>query len=285
MPPPEEMRDPYEVLRSVARQLGETVAAALPWSGGKEAVDAVCRELFEAGKGAAFGSANEPGWAQLLESRGWRAPFAKNLSTFKRDVLAGGGWIDPIYFHREWDRVFRSPERKFAFSSLYLARSFEALPEPGQPPHADRRCLPDCTPQKAKHDQRFPFELHVYPLPNLFAVASANLPWLNDIAGAYMFEKWRTWVEINPEAAAEHGIADGDLVQVRTPRGRLTLPARIYRGIMPEVLVIPFGFGHRTGGRWCQGIGENPAEIVEARIDPLSGTALWSPTPASIEKV
>lgn len=284
LPPRPGMRDSYDVIRAIAQRLGGTVAAALPWTNGKEVVDAACRELFEAGKGAPFGSANEDGWAQLLESRGWRAPFAADYEAFRRDLLAGGGWTDPIYFHREWDRVFRSPSRKFAFSSDFLKRSFEAIPEPGDTVQMDRRCLPDCRVEEREHDATYPLSLYVYQLPTLSGISSANLPWLNDIAGAYMFEKWRTWVEVHPETAERYGIVEGRHALVQTPRGKLRLVARISAGVMTDVIAIPFGFGHKAGGRWSKGIGENPAELVDVRTDPLTGTALWNATRASIRK-
>lgn len=281
------MKDPYDALLAVSRKLGGSVAKALPWASAREAVDAVCHELFEGGKGAAFGPENEESWAQLLERRGWRAPFAAKYEDFKRDVLAGGGWTDPIYFHQEWDRVFRSPSRRFAFSSPYLARSFEIFPDSGDASAEggeDRRCLPDCGSAPHEPSEGHPLDLYVYTLPNLVSVASPNLPWLNDIAGAYMFEKWRTWVEIHPETAERLGVSDGQLVIVETVRGKLTLPARHYKGLMPEVIAIPYGFGRQTGGRWCEGIGHNPAVLIDSQIDPLSGKVLWHSTRASIQK-
>lgn len=277
--------DPYGIVRALATRLGTSVAAALPWAQSEDVVNAACKEMFDSGKGAAFGPANEQSWAQLLESRGWRAPFATNFATFKRDMLAGGGWTDPIYFHKEWDRIFRWPARKFAFSSAYLARSFEAMPDPDDDSGTDgRRCLPNCRTEQPAHDADYPLELYVYALPNLVSVSSPNLPWLNDVAGAYMFEKWRTWVEINPEKAEHLGIREGDSVEVRTARGSLTLRARLYAGVMPEVIAIPFGFGHKTGGRWCEGIGENPNQLLEPHRDPLTGTALWTSTRVRIRK-
>lgn len=282
---PAGMRDPYQVLREIAGQVGESVAAALPWSDAEDAIDALCRELFAAGNGAAFGPAHEESWAQLLESRGWRAPFAADYDGFKRSVLAGGGWTDPIYFHRQWDRVFRSPSGKFAFSSAYLSRSYDALPEPSEGPNGERRCLPYCRTDPHVRDKNFPLDLYVYPLPNLVGVASPNLPWLNAIAGAYMFEKWHTWVEIHPETAEHFGIVKGDHLEVKTLRGKLTLPVKLYAGLMRETIAIPFGLGHKSGGRWCKGIGENPADLVDARTDPLTGASLWSSTRAAIRKV
>ena len=285
MDPPPGSRAPYDIVRALAGRLGEAVARALPWATSQEVVRAACRELFDASKGAAFGPANEESWAQLLESRGWRAPFANSFKEFERDVLDGGGWTDPIYFHREWDRVFRSPSGKFAFSSAYLDRSFEALPEAAEGFNRDRRCLPDCQAESHALDKTYPLDLYVYSLPNLVGVSSPNLPWLNDISGAYMFEKWRTWVEIHPRTAERFKVTSHDQVELRTPRGRLVLPVKIFSGLMPDVVAVPFGFGHKSGGRWCKGIGENPAEIVTARLDPLSGKFLWTATRATIRKI
>jgi len=284
LPPRPEMRDPYEIVRDLSKRLGSPIDEALPWTDGKTAVDAVCRELFKTGKGAAFGPANEESWAQLLERRGWRAPFAKGYDAFKRDVLAGGGWTDPIYFHHEWDRVFRNPKRRFAFRSALLEGTFASMPDSNGLSDAARRCLPDCRIEPRKPSADYPLDLYVYALPNLVGVSSPNLPWLNDIAGAYMFEKWRTWVELHPETAHALGLHDGDWVEVRTVRGRLRLPVKIYAGLLPETIAIPFGFGHQSGGRWCKDIGENPSVLVDSRTDPLTGTALWNKTRASIKK-
>jgi molybdopterin-containing oxidoreductase family iron-sulfur binding subunit len=99
-----------------------------------------------------------------------------------------------------------------------------------------------------------------------------------------MSEKWRTWVEIHPETAERLRLAAGDQVEVETPRGRLILPVKIYGGLMPGVIAIPFGLGHRSGGRWCKGIGENPGELVDGRLDPLTGRSLWTATRASVRK-
>ncbi len=285
MDPPKRGRDAYSVVRALANRLGGKVGGALPWADAESAVEAVLRELFDRGEGATFGPANEESWAQLLETRGWRAPFSSDFAEFKRDVIAGGGWTDPIYFHGKWDRVLQRPLRRFAFSSAYLASSFEAIPAAGDPDEVSARLLPQCRAEPRTSDETYPLELYVYELPNLVGCSSPNLPWLNDIAGAYMFEKWRTWVEIHPETAERFGVTAHDHVEVRTPRGRLTLPVRLYTGVMHDVVAIPFGFGRKSGGRWCRGIGENPADLVDARTDPLTGTALWTSTRATLRKM
>jgi len=50
------------------------------------------------------------------------------------------------------------------------------------------------------------------------------------------------WVEIHPEDAAGLGISEGDRVQVSSPRGDITAPARI-SGIRPGIVFVPFHYG------------------------------------------
>jgi assimilatory nitrate reductase catalytic subunit len=54
------------------------------------------------------------------------------------------------------------------------------------------------------------------------------------------------WVEIHPQAASPLGIADGDTVRVRTPRGAMELRALVTPTIRPDTLFIPFHYGHRA---------------------------------------
>ena len=63
------------------------------------------------------------------------------------------------------------------------------------------------------------------------------------------------------------------------------LPVKVYSGLVPDVIAVPFGLGHKTGGRWCEGVGENPADLVDSRMDPLAGRSLWTSTRATIRKV
>ncbi|HEU5015366.1 MAG TPA: molybdopterin oxidoreductase family protein [Roseiflexaceae bacterium] len=52
------------------------------------------------------------------------------------------------------------------------------------------------------------------------------------------------WVEIHPLAAERLGIAQGQRVRVRTPRGEMELKALVAPTIRPDTLFIPFHYGH-----------------------------------------
>jgi assimilatory nitrate reductase catalytic subunit len=53
------------------------------------------------------------------------------------------------------------------------------------------------------------------------------------------------WVEIHPTAAARLGVANEEIVRVRTPRGAMELKALVTPTIRPDTLFIPFHYGHR----------------------------------------
>lgn len=52
-------------------------------------------------------------------------------------------------------------------------------------------------------------------------------------------------VEIHPELAAKHGIANGDLVTVTSRRTSVTLPAMVVRTIRPDTVFIPYHWPER----------------------------------------
>src|SRR3989338_6188796 len=79
---------------------------------------------------------------------------------------------------------------------------------------------------------------------------TANQPWLSDVAGPHLFERWHTWLEINPETAKKFKISEGEEVLVTSRRGKIKATARIYEGIVPDIVALPIGLGHTVGGQF-----------------------------------
>jgi anaerobic selenocysteine-containing dehydrogenase len=271
---PSGARGSGELALELARKLGAPLASALPFQDTRAVVRAVCDTLYASGRGGALGPAETVGWTQLLEHGGWRSPPTASADEFYRDALASGGWFDPIYYHREWARVFRAPPRRFAFHSMVI----EERAKP-RTPEDYLRCLPHYEPLPGPvPDETFPLRLYVYPLAILAGLTDANVPWLIGACGAYMGQRWKTWVEVNPVTAKQHGIADGDTVIVTSRRGSIRATAKLFEGIIPDVVAMPWGLGHEGGGRWAAGVGQNPSELVEIREDPLTATPYWNAT-------
>lgn len=136
----------------------------------------------------------------------------------------------------------RSSAERFGWNASSLA-----LPEP---------------PSFAGEEKFFPLQLQVYPSPALYDGRGAPLPWLQQLPDPMTTVVWGSWVEINPATAASLGIAQGDPVTVSSPHGSLRLPAVIYPGIRPDLVAIPLGQGQQGAGRYAQGRGVNPLDLL-----------------------
>ena len=120
----------------------------------------------------------------------------------------------------------------------------------------DPSFLPHWEESKRGSDEKtYPLHLHIFRTMALTGSRNANQPWLQSIVGEYLLERWETWVEINPETAHRLGISDGDWVWVESPKGKIKVKAKLYKGAMPDVVSIPLGEGHQSGGRWATGLG------------------------------
>ena len=81
----------------------------------------------------------------------------------------------------------------------------------------------------------------------------------------------RPYVELHPELARRHGIGDGDLVRLSTPRGTVELDARIDPGIRPDTVFVPF--------HWA---GVNA--LTSDALDPTSRMPEFKTCPVAVEK-
>ena len=72
-------------------------------------------------------------------------------------------------------------------------------------------------------------------IPTFFHSADRMNPWLREI-------RPNPIVEIHPETAVRHGIAEGDWVFIESPRGRVKQRAKLNNGIDPKVIVAEPGW-------------------------------------------
>ncbi|MFQ6032880.1 MAG: molybdopterin-dependent oxidoreductase, partial [Candidatus Zixiibacteriota bacterium] len=252
-----------DIILEIAKRLDPEVGAAFPWKNSVEAIKYRLKGVLQSARGDVFGQDYETAWTRLLENIGWRFVGYRSFEEFWEEVLKKGGWWDPIYYHEEWNRVFTTPSGKFEFFSQRMA---EALKNIGKSKESsrisagdDKRFLPHYEPGWGnKEDQDFPLFLNIYPLLVFSWGKDSNQPWLKDISGFKIQETWDCWVEINPETAHKLDISEGEWVWVESAQGRLKLKAKLFAGTMPEVVNIPYGFGHKAGGRWSADEGGRP---------------------------
>ena len=257
-----------DVLLGLAKTLGGDVRKALPWNDFKDVLLYGIKGVFDARRGDTFGLPFDQAWTRLLQRGGWWAPSYKTFEDFWKLLQEKGGWWDPLYDFQQWDRVFRTPSKKFEFFSQGL----QGHPALSRVESKDSSYLPHWEEVENRTDQKlYPLHLHLFRTMALTGSRNANQPWLQAISGGATYERWETWAEVSPETAEQLGISDRDLIWVESPHGKIKVRARVYRGAMPEVISIPFGSGHASGGRWATGLGENPYRLLPDTLDPLTG--------------
>jgi anaerobic selenocysteine-containing dehydrogenase len=133
-------------------------------------------------------------------------------------------------------------------------------------------------PEFAGSGDTYPFVLHPYLSTAMHDGRGANLPWMQELPDPNTSVVWGSWVEINPAAAGQLGLQEGDLVAVESPNGRITVPVFFYPGIRPDVIAIPIGQGHREFGRYATNRGVNPLRILAPQMDSQTGSLAWGAT-------
>ncbi|MBT8136278.1 MAG: hypothetical protein KJO54_04595, partial [Gammaproteobacteria bacterium] len=129
----------------------------------------------------------------------------------------------------------------------------------------------------------YEFILHPYLTVGFHDGRGANLPWQQELPDPLTSVVYGSWVELNPATAERLGLREGDVVEVTSPAGTVRAPVYVYPAIMPEVVAMPIGQGHRTFGRYASNRGANPLAIVDVATDRDSGALAWGATMVSLE--
>ncbi|MCU0627598.1 MAG: molybdopterin-dependent oxidoreductase, partial [Gemmatimonadaceae bacterium] len=142
--------------------------------------------------------------------------------------------------------------------------------------------------------------LVISPSPLLGTGAGANKPWLLELADPVTKLAYQSWVELHPMTARKLGARNGQLIEVKTAAGSLTVPAYVWLGIRPDTIAMSLGFGHRSMsgttydpdtdkkipyysgyGRYAQDVGVNAATLVGA-IEDGAGAPAYTVAKATV---
>jgi len=130
----------------------------------------------------------------------------------------------------------------------------------------------------------YPFVLQPMMTQGFVDGRGANLPWQQELPDPLTSVVFSTWVELNPTTAAELDLEEGDVVEVSSSAGTLAAPVFIYQAIRPDVVAIPIGQGHTRFGRFAEGRGTNPLDLVATVTDESSGALATAATRVTIRK-
>jgi anaerobic selenocysteine-containing dehydrogenase len=265
-------RSTGDVLIQIAKAVGGPLSAAFPWADYEEAVRATLDGVADAAS-----MSSEALWKKLLED---------------------GVWSGPPYQYGNAERTYRTPSGKFEFVSSLMRERLAAVAAAdaigvdelaaalGIEARGDMVFMPHYeSPIAAPGSEAYPLYLNSYKTMTHAEGRGANQPWLQESYGVQLSEFWGPWAEINPEIAHELGIHDGEMIWLESATGRLAVKARLFEGATPDVVNMPFEYGHTAGGRWAENRGVNPNDINCVAYDPLCGAISHSATKVKIHKV
>ncbi|HZS02354.1 MAG TPA: molybdopterin-dependent oxidoreductase [Chloroflexota bacterium] len=138
--------------------------------------------------------------------------------------------------------------------------------------------------QFAGADGEYPYHLVVFPHNTLGDGEGAHLPWLQATPDPTTTVTWQTWVEVNPRLAERLGLAEGDVVAIESPNGRVEVPVYVHPAAPPDVLALPLGQGHTAYGRWARGRGVNPLDLLAPLADEATGALAYGATRVRLTK-
>ncbi len=257
------VRNTGDVLISLAKEIGGSVAKSFPWENMEKALKEAFYGIFSSKRGS------------ILE---------KDFDGFWNKITKIGGWWEETYPFGKWRAKFNTPSGKFEFYSQLLRQGLRELAHKTSKsfdtilrdlkievkgdkvflPHFEKPCF-------IGDKKDYPFHLIHYKPMTSAEGRGANQPYLQEIFGPHLYERWDSWVEINPETARRLGLKDGDPVWIESVKGRLKTHVRLFPGTHPACLQMPYGQGHRAYGRWAKGRGVNPNDILVKEYDYLGG--------------
>jgi anaerobic selenocysteine-containing dehydrogenase len=276
-------RNTGDVLIAMAQRIGGSAAQSFPWKDYRDLIKEKVKGIHEAQTGTIVAPTFDQFWAEFQKK---------------------GFWAAPPYKFGDWEHAFKTTSKKYEFFSQGLEHKLEDLAkkdvekakEKGKTlteeqalaailaglalkARGDEVYLPHYEPPRHVGDPNtYPLLLNTYKLITHAEGRGAGSPWLQEILGVHVGIGGESWVEINPETAKNLGIRDGDPVWVESVVGKIKTRAKVYPGAMPNVVNMPFELGHTAYGRYAQGRGVNPNEILVHENDRLGGLAAFFST-------
>jgi anaerobic selenocysteine-containing dehydrogenase len=274
--PIHDVRNTGDVLIQIAKGIGGTVEKSFPWKDFQEALKDVIRGVFVSKRGSIQ---------------------AKDFDEFWKVLIERGGWWDPPYPFGEWKKKFNTLSGKFEFFSTAMEQGLkevskrnskgldQILKELKIEARGDKVFLPHFEkPRRTGDEKEYPFHLIPYVPMTAAEGRGANQPFLQEIYGPALKERWDSWVEINPETAKEMEIGDGDLIWVESSVRKLKGRARLFPGTQKNCIHIPYGQGHKAYGRWAKDRGINPNDLLVREYDHLGGFVSYFSTRVKLYK-
>ena len=87
--------------------------------------------------------------------------------------------------------------------------------------------------------------------------AMANNPWLQEMPDPVTKATWDNYLMISPKYAAEKGITTGTVMQVKSGKYSVKVPAMVQPGTADKTVALAIGYGRKVAGKVAKGVGVN----------------------------
>jgi anaerobic selenocysteine-containing dehydrogenase/Fe-S-cluster-containing dehydrogenase component len=104
----------------------------------------------------------------------------------------------------------------------------------------------------------------VVPSIRLYDGRGANKSWLNEIPDPITNIAWETMLMIHPLTLEKYGFKHGDILSIEAQNHTIAAPVYSYKGVVPELIVMQIGQGHKAYGRYAKGFGSNPIHLLSS---------------------
>jgi len=243
--------------------MGGPVAQAFPW----QSYEALLQErLRDVGAD----------WDTLTDLGLWLTPG------YRYSRRGSERWIEEVVGA---DRLHAPRDGRFDFfsrelSCLLTGAGSEELADMSTTVSGDALFLPHYEPVSyIGEEAEYPFMLNVITLMSLGPYSyNANMPSLQEISGMTVREGWDSWVEMNPHAARERGLENGQIVWIESPLGKVKTQLKYVEALRPDVVNLPHNQGHEAVGRLARDRGVNGLTIMNPASEPFSGLASYTNT-------
>jgi anaerobic selenocysteine-containing dehydrogenase len=258
-----------DALLKIAQAMGGSVAEAFPWADYQEVLRFRLQEVGT-------------DWDTLTNLGVWVMPGYHSARP------GSDRWIAEVVGS---DRRSAPRDGRFDFYSRELfcdigGRSPEELATLGVGVAGDAVYLPHYEPVPYQGDETdYPLHLNVVTLMSLGPMsAAANLPSLMEISGMTVGQTWKGWAEMNPETARELGLQEDDWVSIESPSGAVQSTLKLVPGLRPDVVNLPYNFGHTSVGRYARNRGANGLNLMSGQTEPAAGLAAVTNTRVRVRR-
>jgi anaerobic selenocysteine-containing dehydrogenase len=195
-------------------------------------------------------------WDSVIDAFNWELePNGIDVAWLREHPGGYQRIYEPEELYRKYERTgFFTPSKKIEFvASRFAEQEMDPLPtfvEPAASPVSTSE-LADEYPFVCSTGLKLGIHTHTQ---------FRTLPWIREIEPD-------PFGEIHPRTAAKLGIAEGDWMEVQSPKGKICVRARLTAAIPPRLIVVAHGYGEPYAGE-----ADLPNTITsESERDPICG--------------